>query len=82
VRQPRAFRRQAHETDGLGLMLLDRLADHWGSKLLPDGSTLVSFEIRAFRRKGVSARLQSQPGLEPLDVPGVDYLSRRDTGVL
>jgi anti-sigma regulatory factor (Ser/Thr protein kinase) len=45
VRQPGAFERPSLETDGLGLLLLDRLADKWDTALLPDGSTLVSFEL-------------------------------------
>jgi anti-sigma regulatory factor (Ser/Thr protein kinase) len=48
--EPPAHKPEPSQTSGLGLFLLDRLADRWGVEG-GDGTTKVWFEIDAYRRR-------------------------------
>jgi anti-sigma regulatory factor (Ser/Thr protein kinase) len=47
VCQPRPFARAERADNGLGLRLVEKLADRWGHELLANGTTKVWFELRS-----------------------------------
>lgn len=47
VSQPLPFnRRNGSDSNGWGLRLVETLAERWGDEVQPDGTTIVSFELR------------------------------------